>query len=161
MWSWHILRYYNRICLKVPRKNLSQDSNLHGRDSKCVLLEYKSTWLTFLIWEWSTSQIGMGEFPVQFSVCLFNDGSSIDVTLVHGVRESVYSTHWNEERGPSQHTSKNQCLLRYGRVWHSTGCWNNTAACTSCIFVYLSLCLSTLSWCTTDAILRKSSDIFC
>jgi hypothetical protein len=27
-----------------------------------------------------------------------------------------YSTHLNEQESPNQHMSRNQCLLRYGRV---------------------------------------------
>jgi hypothetical protein len=32
-----------------------------------------------------------------------------------------YSTHFNEQKIPTQHMSRNQCPLRYGRVLHLTG----------------------------------------
>jgi hypothetical protein len=54
-----------------------------------------------------------------------------------------YSTHLNEKESPSQRTSTNQCLLRYGLVLHLIGYSDNTTVCI------------TRSVCNTHVIPRK------
>jgi hypothetical protein len=84
---------------------------------------------------------------------------------IHGVKKRLqvlrgYNTHLNEQKSPSQHLSRSQCVLRYWRVLHLTGYLDNTAVCfkrrsVRVMFVYLSLaCVVTVSVDSVDALLQ-------
>jgi hypothetical protein len=142
-WLWHILRYYNGICLEVPRnirENLSQESppraGFEQGPSRIQVNLLGAPHMRVDYYPWVSHKSGRVSFQ-------FNLLSAYLTTLPVSTLYLYMVLEFQALRGYSppetNKTPTDQCLLRYGRALHLAGRYNNTAVCASCTFVYLSL----------------------